>query len=149
MFGVDFSELVVIMVVALIVVGPERLPKVARTLGLLWGRAQRYVNGVKADIARDMALNEIRQLTEKIQHEALDAEQAVNQAAQAINQQVQQLNDTVERPAQSIMQAASAVSQPVSANLPAPANPQPAPAVQQQTQLELQPPAEQHKFPVD
>ena len=52
MFGVDFSELMVILVVALIVVGPERLPKVARTLGLLWGRAQRYVNGVKADIAR-------------------------------------------------------------------------------------------------
>ncbi len=143
MFGVDFSELVVIMVVALIVVGPERLPKVARTLGLLWGRAQRYVNGIKADIARDMALDKYRQLTEKIQHEALDAEQAVNQAAQAVNQHMQQLNDTVERPAQTIMQAASAVSQPVSAN------PQPASAVQQQTQLELQPPAEQHKFPVD
>jgi sec-independent protein translocase protein TatB len=143
MFGVDFSELVVIMLVALIVVGPERLPKVARTLGLLWGRAQRYVNGVKADIARDMALDEIRQLTEKIQQEARSAEQAMKQTTQSIDQQVQQLNDTVERSAQTIMQAASVVSQP------APANPQPAPTVQQQTQLELQPPAEQHKFPVD
>ena len=55
MFDIDFSELVVIVVVALIVIGPERLPKVARTLGHLWGRAQRYVNGVKADISRDMA----------------------------------------------------------------------------------------------
>jgi sec-independent protein translocase protein TatB len=51
MFGIDFPELVVIAVVALIVIGPEHLPKVARTIGHLWGRAQRYVNGVKADIS--------------------------------------------------------------------------------------------------
>ena len=135
MFGVDFSELMVIMVVALIVVGPERLPKVARTLGLLWGRAQRYVNGVKADIARDMAIEEYRQLTEKIQQEASSAEQAIKQASQDIDQQVKQLNDSVERPAQPV-QPASTVSQP-------------APAVQQPTQLELQPPATQQKLPVD
>jgi sec-independent protein translocase protein TatB len=136
MFGVDFSELMVILVVALIVIGPERLPKVARTLGLLWGRAQRYVNGVKADIARDMAIEEFRQLTQKVQQEARSAEQAVKQATQTIDQQVQQLNDSVERPAQTIMQAVSATAQP-------------SPVVQQQTQLELQPPASQHKFPVD
>ena len=89
MFGVDFSELMVILVVALIVVGPERLPKVAHTLGLLWGRAQRYVNGVKADIARDMAIDEYRQLTEKIQQEASSAEQAIKQASQVIDRQIQ------------------------------------------------------------
>ena len=50
MFDVGFSEIVVIAVVALIVIGPERLPKVARTLGHLFGRMQRYVNDVKADI---------------------------------------------------------------------------------------------------
>jgi sec-independent protein translocase protein TatB len=136
MFGVDFSELMVIMVVALIVVGPERLPKVARTLGFLWGRAQRYVNGVKADIARDMAIEEYRQLTQKIQQEASSAEQAVRQVSQTIEQQVQQLNDSVERPAPTIVQTISSI-------------PQPTAAVQQPTQLELQPPAEQHKFPVD
>jgi len=141
MFGVDFSELMVILVVALIVVGPERLPKVARTLGLLWGRAQRYVNGVKADIARDMAIDEYRQLTQKIQQEALSAEQAVKEASQVIDQQIRQLNDSVERPAKAIMQAA--VSQPVSAV------PQASPAFLQPTQLESQTPAEQHKFPVD
>ena len=136
MFGVDFSELMVILVVALIVIGPERLPKVARTLGLLWGRAQRYVNGVKADIARDMAIDEFRQLTERVQQEARSAEQAVKQATQTIDQQVQQINDSVERPARSVAQAASAISQP-------------APAAQQPTQLELQPPAAQHKSTVD
>ena len=55
MFGIEFPELVVIAVVALIVIGPEHLPKVARTMGHLWGRAQRYISGVKADISRDMA----------------------------------------------------------------------------------------------
>ena len=143
MFGVDFSELMVILVVALIVVGPERLPKVARTLGLLWGRAQRYVNGVKADIARDMAIDEYRQLTEKIQQEALSVDQDIKRASQVIDQQIRQLNDTVERPVQSIMQAASAVSQPASDV------PQPPPAVQQNPQLEVQTPAEKQKFPVD
>ena len=56
MFDFSFAELAVIMVAALIVIGPERLPKVARTMGHMWGRAQRYVNGVKADIERDMAV---------------------------------------------------------------------------------------------
>lgn len=136
MFGVDFSELMVIFLVALIVIGPERLPKVARTLGFLWGRAQRYVNGVKADIARDMAIDEYRQLTERVQQEARSAEQAVMQASQVIDQQVRQLNDSIERPAQTIVQKALDTVQPVA-------------TAQQPTQLELQPPAAQHKFPVD
>ena len=50
MFDIGFSELIVIGIVALVVIGPERLPKVARTAGLLLGRLQRYVNDVKADI---------------------------------------------------------------------------------------------------
>ena len=110
MFGVDFSELMIIFLVALIVIGPERLPKVARTLGLLWGRAQRYVNGIKADIARDMAIDEYRQLTEKIQQEARSAELAATQITHGINQQVQEINDTVERPAQTLMQSSTSNS---------------------------------------
>ena len=49
MFDIGFSEIVVIAVVALIVIGPERLPKTARTLGHLFGRLQRYVADVKAE----------------------------------------------------------------------------------------------------
>ena len=60
MFDIGFSELLVIAVVALIVIGPERLPKVARTLGHLFGRMQRYVNDVKADITREMELDELK-----------------------------------------------------------------------------------------
>jgi len=59
-FDVGFSELMVIAVVALIVIGPERLPRVARTMGHLFGRLQRYVNDVKADINREIELDELR-----------------------------------------------------------------------------------------
>lgn len=92
MFDFSFSELMVVLVVALVVIGPERLPKVARTLGHLYGRAQRYVNGVKADISRDMAVEEFRQLQQKVQAEASAAEQAMRAAASNVEQQVQQIN---------------------------------------------------------
>lgn len=95
MFDFSLSELMVIMVVALVVIGPERLPKVARTMGHLWGRAQRYVNGVKADIERDMAVEEFRQLQQKVQAEASAVEQSVKQATLTADQQVQQINEAV------------------------------------------------------
>ena len=59
MFDIGFSELVVIGVVALVVIGPEKLPRVARTAGVLFGRMQRYVNQVKADINREMETAEL------------------------------------------------------------------------------------------
>ena len=98
MFDFSLPELMVVLVVALVVIGPERLPKVARTLGHLYGRAQRYINGVKTDIARDMAIEEFRQLQQKMQAEASAVEQSVQQAAQTVDQQVQQLNRTVAQP---------------------------------------------------
>jgi len=91
MFGIDFPELVVIAVVALIVIGPEHLPKVARTMGHLWGRAQRYVNGVKSDISRDMALEELRQMQQKMQQEAGSLEKSVSQTSQEMEQQIKEL----------------------------------------------------------
>lgn len=78
MFDIGFSELVVIAIVALIVVGPERLPKVARTLGHLFGRMQRYVNDVKADISREMELDELRKLKASVQDAARSVEQSVS-----------------------------------------------------------------------
>jgi len=62
MFDVAFSEILVIAVVALIVIGPEKLPKVARTLGLLTGRLQRYISAVKADIDRELRTEDMRKL---------------------------------------------------------------------------------------
>lgn len=79
MFDIGFSELMVIAVVALIVIGPERLPKVARTLGLLFGRMQRYVNDVKADITREMQLEELRKLQAEMEQAARSIETNVTQ----------------------------------------------------------------------
>ncbi|HWN31078.1 MAG TPA: Sec-independent protein translocase protein TatB, partial [Burkholderiales bacterium] len=71
MFDIGFSEILVIAVVALIVIGPERLPKVARTLGHLFGRLQRYVAEVKADIDREMQMEELKKLQSSMQEAAL------------------------------------------------------------------------------
>jgi|SRR5690349_3320683 len=60
----------VIAVVALIVIGPERLPRVARTLGHLFGRLQRYVNDVKADINREIELEELRKFRSTVEDAA-------------------------------------------------------------------------------
>jgi sec-independent protein translocase protein TatB len=79
MFDVGFSELVVIALVALIVIGPERLPKVARTAGLLLGRLQRYVSDVKADISREMQLEELKHLQGQINEQARALEESVTQ----------------------------------------------------------------------
>ena len=67
MFDVGFSELVLIAVVAMIVIGPERLPKVARTAGALLGRMQRYVNNVKSEVEREMQFEDLKKLQQEIQ----------------------------------------------------------------------------------
>lgn len=62
MFDIGFTEMVVIGIVALIVIGPEQLPKVARTLGHLSGRARRYANDIKNDIQQEMEMEELKKL---------------------------------------------------------------------------------------
>ena len=77
MFDIGFSELLVIGLVALIVIGPERLPRVARTLGHLAGRLQRYVADVKADINREIELEELRKLKSTFEDAARSVEDSV------------------------------------------------------------------------
>jgi sec-independent protein translocase protein TatB len=72
MFDLGFSELMVIALVALVVIGPERLPRVARTMGHLAGRLQRYVADVKADINREVELDELRKMRDSMQSAASD-----------------------------------------------------------------------------
>ena len=109
MFDVGFSEIVMIAVVALIVIGPERLPKTARMLGHLFGRLQRYVNEVKADINREMELDELRKLQREVKGVASDFQQSMTSIATDVRSEVQ----SVER---QLNEAASG----------APASPQPA-----------------------
>ncbi len=68
-------------VVALIVIGPEKLPKVARTLGTLLGKAQRYVSDVKAEVNRSMDLEELKKMKETMETAARDVEQTVQTTA--------------------------------------------------------------------
>ncbi|MEE8288519.1 MAG: Sec-independent protein translocase protein TatB [Nitrosomonadaceae bacterium] len=79
MFDISFTEIMVIAVVALIVVGPEQLPKVARTLGHLLGRVRRYVSDVKNDIQREMEVEELNELHTSVQEAAHSIENSVRE----------------------------------------------------------------------
>ena len=93
MFDIGFSELLVIGIVALIVIGPQKLPRVARTVGHLLGRLQRYVADVKADINREIELEELRKMRDSMQQAASDINSNV---AAELHQTEQELNQTVE-----------------------------------------------------
>jgi sec-independent protein translocase protein TatB len=76
-FDLDISKLAVIGVVALVVIGPEKLPRVARTVGALIGKAQRYVSDVKAEVNRSMELDELKKMKEQMESAARDVEGVV------------------------------------------------------------------------
>jgi sec-independent protein translocase protein TatB len=94
MFDVSFSELMLIGVIALIVIGPERLPKVARTIGHLVGRAQRYVSDVKTDIQREMDLDELNNLKGQME-----------EAANSVKSSMQDATDSLRKPLDEAQQA--------------------------------------------
>ncbi len=81
MFDVSFSELLVIAVVALLVIGPEKLPKVARTVGAFTGRMQRYVAQVKEEVNREVRFEELQKLQDEIKR---SVEHAVEQEKEAL-----------------------------------------------------------------
>ena len=77
MLDLGISKLAIIGVVALIVIGPERLPRVARTVGTLLGRAQRYLSDVKAEVNREMQIDELRSMRDNVQKAASSFEESV------------------------------------------------------------------------
>lgn len=119
MFDIGFTELMVIGVVALLIIGPERLPKVARTLGLLLGRAQRYVNDVKSDINREMQLDELKKLQAQVADSARSLEDTVRKEYDSVRttfeSPVQDAIADLEANARKIEQDVAAVSNPASA----------------------------------
>lgn len=90
MFDIGFTELIVIALVGLIVIGPERMPKVARTVGHLLGRLQRYVSDVKSDINREMQLEELKKLQSQVVDQARDLERQVNDQLNTVETQLNQ-----------------------------------------------------------
>ncbi len=91
MFDIAFSELILIGIVALLVIGPERLPKVARTAGAWLGRLNRYVAQVKGDIDREMRLEELRKLQQEMKDTAQKYEIQVEEGGQALKKEVNQV----------------------------------------------------------
>lgn len=98
MFDVGFSEILVILLVSLVVIGPERLPKVARTMGNLLGRTQRYVNRIKQDVSSSIELEELREIERKAQAEADALQRSMQQVSSDIDHDLNQLGRDLERP---------------------------------------------------
>lgn len=142
MFDIGISEIMVIAVVALVVIGPERLPRVARTIGTLLGRAQRYVNDVKAEVNREMELEELRKLQTQMQDAARSIEKEVSTAGAEVQSAVvsaeQELSQTL---------AAAAATDAATAAVPLPevtplAEPEGTPATTPALASDANPPAE-------
>ena len=133
MFDISFGELMVIGVVALVVIGPEKLPKVARTVGALVGRAQRYVSDVKADIHREVNLSELKQVQSDL-----------TSAAEHFQQSMQK---EITEAQQSVAQVATEAQHAVAAPPPSPAVPTPPPAVPAATSAAVSPPPSPDRAP--
>src|SRR5688572_18830635 len=90
MIDLGLSKLALIGVVALVVVGPERLPKVARMAGTLFGRAQRYISDVKAEVSREIELDELRKMHKDVQEAASNVEQSIASSFAELESDVQE-----------------------------------------------------------
>ena len=96
MLDMSFSEIAVIGVVALVVLGPERLPKVARTAGQLFGRLQRYVATVKSDINREIDTSELAKIKQEVQDAAKSFEQSVQQHANSVEKETAAIGKSID-----------------------------------------------------
>jgi sec-independent protein translocase protein TatB len=88
-FDIAFSELVIIAIVALIVIGPEKLPKVARTLGALTGRMQKYMAQIKEEVNRESRFAELQKLQDEIRSAGSAAQQSLQSGINTIEQDLQ------------------------------------------------------------
>lgn len=129
MFDIGFSELLVCGIVALVVIGPERLPKVARTMGVLFGRLQRYVTQVKADINREMDLAELGKVKTEFESAARSFQSDVESKANEMEREMRAAQTSIE-------QTLDADAAPA----PGPASPTPAPEASPQLELGIEEP---------
>lgn len=98
MIDIAFSELLIIGVAALIFLGPERLPKVARMAGTLLGRAQRYMNEVKSEVQREIEIDELRKLQQEMRDTGGDIERTISESVAQANTSVQSTwNEVMDR----------------------------------------------------
>ncbi|KDD82666.1 Sec-independent protein translocase protein TatB [Bordetella bronchiseptica] len=112
MFDVSFTELMVIGVIALVVIGPERLPKVARTIGHLLGRAQRYVNDVKSDIRREIELDELRKFKDEMDETARSMQTSLRETEDTLRDSTQALRAEFDETARDASKAVNGADAP-------------------------------------
>jgi sec-independent protein translocase protein TatB len=111
MFNFGISELMIIAVVGLIIIGPERLPRVARTLGHLVGRMQRYVTEIKADISREVELDELRKLQSSMKEAAEEIEESVSKQVNFIEDEVKQAESATRKSVEEAVEPEAGVSE--------------------------------------
>ncbi|MGK5062844.1 Sec-independent protein translocase protein TatB [Janthinobacterium sp. LB3P112] len=88
MIDLGLSKIAIIGVVALIVIGPEKLPKVARMAGTLYGRAQRYLNQVKSEVSREIEMEELKNLQKEVQDAAHSVQQSVEKSMHSVENSI-------------------------------------------------------------
>jgi sec-independent protein translocase protein TatB len=118
MFNFGITEVMMIAIVGLIVIGPERLPRVARTLGHLFGRMQRYVADIKADINREVELDELRKLQSSMKEAAQEIEESVSKQVNFIQEEVQQAESETRKSVEEAVQPAAGINLMHSLNPP-------------------------------
>jgi sec-independent protein translocase protein TatB len=127
MFDVGFSEMLVIGIVALVVIGPERLPRVARTVGVLFGRLQRYVAQVKTDINREMEMADLGKVKTEFENAARSVKSDIEAQAAAAERDFREASAYVERELESAKNAGVAPGNAAAAPGAASAEPLPPP----------------------
>ena len=95
MIDLGIEKMMVIGAVALIVIGPEKLPRVARTVGTLLGKAQRYVADVKAEVNRSMELEELKKMKETVETAARDVESSIHGSVNDIERELKTATSTL------------------------------------------------------
>ena len=118
MFNFGVTEVMLIAVVGLIVIGPERLPRVARTLGHLFGRMQRYVTDIKSDINREVELDELRKLQASMKDAAQEIEASVSKQVNFIEDEVKQAETETRKSVEEAVQPAAGINLMHSLNPP-------------------------------
>jgi sec-independent protein translocase protein TatB len=87
MFDMGFTEMLLIGIVALVVIGPERLPGVARTAGKYVGRLKRFMTSVKADVEQELRADELRQILSQQQKELDSLKDSISEAGKDIERE--------------------------------------------------------------
>lgn len=97
MFDVGFVELMLIGIVGLVIIGPERLPGVARTLGKYVGKLRRFMTNVKADVESELRADELREILKQQQNSLQSVKKAVDEVDKEINASVNDMEQDIDK----------------------------------------------------